>query len=113
MPAIREVENAAVLQKPSDDTADTNVIADPTNSRSQRACSTDDEIYLHSRLRRAVQRRNEVLIEKRIHFRNDARRATKPRVIALAGDQIKAVLRNVYRRNHQRCVTGVLRIGGE
>ena len=90
-----------------------NVIADPTNPRPQRAYSTDNEVYLHSRLRRAVQCRNDVLIEKRIHFRNDASRVPQPRVIALAGDQIKAVLRNVYRRNHQRCVAGVLRIGGE
>src|SRR5213078_4277340 len=83
--AIREIKNAAVLQKSSDDTADPNVIADTTNPRSQRACSTDNEVYLHSRLRCAIQCRDDVLIEQRVHLRNDVGRAPQPRVIALAG----------------------------
>src|SRR5437773_12343959 len=97
MTPVREIENATVFEKPAYNAAYTNVVADSANSRSKRTNSAYDEVNFNSRLRCPIEGRNDVFIEQRVHLGNDARRPSEPRVIALARNQIEAVLGNVHR----------------
>src|SRR4029079_3507948 len=73
-PAIEKIIDAAVLQEAAHDTAHTNAAAYPTNTGAQSTNSTDDQIDLYSSLRSTIQRCDDVLVEQRVHFGNDARR---------------------------------------
>src|SRR5206468_1385555 len=99
--------NTAVLQEPAHNAADANPVADAPNSGPQSTNPSHDEINLHSGLGCTIESRDDVLIEERVHFCDDVCRPAEPSVIALTRNQIKTVLRNIYRRNHQRRVAGV------
>ena len=89
------------------------MIADAAHSGPQSAYPTHDEIDLNPGLRSTVEFANDVEVEQRIHFGDDAGGTPVPRVIGLARDQVDAALRQIDGRHQQRIVVRSLRIGSQ
>src|SRR5262249_869271 len=70
--AVLEIENAAVLQKPVDDTGDANVLTDPRQPRPQCADAAAEDVDLHARLAGAIQRLHHRRFEQTIDLGHDA-----------------------------------------
>ena len=99
---VREVEDAPVLEVAIDDRAHLDVVAHAGHLRAQAADAADDERDRHARLRRAVERLDDVLVDERVHLRDDARRPPLPRVLGLARDEPEHRLVQAERRDDER-----------
>ena len=60
---VRKVKDAAVLEETADDASHVNAFADSANSGPKSTHTSYQEIDLHSRLRRAIEGGDNVLIE--------------------------------------------------
>ena len=69
--AIAKYENPAVLEESADDAAHAYPAADAAQSRPKRAGSSHDQFNVDAGLRRAIKRLDDVLVQQRIHFRDD------------------------------------------
>src|SRR5712671_2291169 len=65
---VSEIENARVLEKTADDADHSDSITDARNSRPQAADPTDDQVDVHSGLRRIIEMLYDLRIDERIHF---------------------------------------------
>jgi hypothetical protein len=99
---VAEDEDAAVFEKPSDDTAHADPAAEPANAGAQRARAAHDEFDLHARLRRAIERLNNFFVEERIKLRKDERRAP---------DRARAVSRSIKARKFLPRFSGATKSG--
>ena len=104
---IGEIENAAVFEEAAHNAPHSYVIAHPANSGAKRADAADQQINLHSGLRCAVERLNDVLIEQRIHLGNDASIPPVASVLRLPVNERNNFLRQIEWRHQKRLVTGV------
>src|SRR5262249_56393386 len=75
--AIFKIEDAAMFEESTDDAAHHDIIADPGNSRAQRAHSTNIQIDLYACLRSAIQRLDHVFVEQGVHLGDNARRPSR------------------------------------
>src|SRR4029077_442886 len=64
--AVLEVKDTAVLKEPPHDTAHANAVADAANSRPQRANAAHEQIDVHSGLRSAVERLDNICVNQRV-----------------------------------------------
>src|ERR1700687_2360358 len=64
---VPEIEDARVLEEASDDAHHFDAIADSRYSRPEAADAADDEIDVHSTLRRVVEVLDEIRIDEGIH----------------------------------------------
>ena len=102
-----------MLEKASHDAAHPDAIAHPAHARPQRAAAAHDEIDFNPRLRGAVERLDNALIEQAVHLGNDASGLALARMLGLAGNQVKRALGKIERRDQQRAVIRPLGIGGQ
>ena len=93
-----KVKDSRVLQKVSDNGAYGNRFAHARNTRLQTADSPDDQINLHTRRGRTVQRRNNISVAKRIHLRDNARFLPFSGVLFLHGNQVQEPVAHPKRR---------------
>ena len=70
---VGEIEDARMLQKAADDADDSDAIADPWYSRSKAADAAHDQVDVDSSLRGIVEMLDDVRIDQRIHFGDNAR----------------------------------------
>src|SRR6266478_9507041 len=111
--AVLEVIDAAVLEEPAHDTAYADAIADAANPRPQRADAAHQQINIHSRLRCAVKRLDNIRVNQGVDLYNHARRTPLARMFGLALNQAHALFRQIQRRYQQRLVAWVLSIGSQ
>src|SRR5437660_6634955 len=71
--AVLEVKDSAVLKEPPHDAAHADAVAGATNSRPQRAYATHEQIDVHSCLRSAVERLDNIVVDEGVDFDDDAR----------------------------------------
>ncbi len=102
-----------MFEKAADDAAHPNAIAHPAHAGTQSAHAADDQVNLHSGLRSAIQRHDDVLVQQGIHLGDDAGRAAVTRVLGFARDQPQAAFRQVERCNQQGFVVGMFGVGGQ
>src|SRR6202040_1924219 len=74
--AVLEVKDSAVLKKSAHDTAHADAVADATNPRPQRAYAAHEQIDVHSCLRSAVERLDNIFVDQGVDLDDDARRTT-------------------------------------
>ena len=70
VPAVLEIVQAAVFEKPPDNARDRDVLADARNSGPQAAQPADDQIDPHSRARRLVKKLDHRPVFERVHLEN-------------------------------------------
>ena len=85
----------------------------PASAGTQAADAAHDQIDLHARLRRRVERGDHLRIDERVHLRDDARRPARARVLGLALDQLEEALAHVAGRDDQLPVVPLPRKAGE
>ena len=86
--AVLEVPDAMVLEEAAEDRAHADVLGKAGHARPQRAGAAHDEVDLHTRLRRRLQRANHALLDQRVHLRLDVRAPAFLRVLRLAADHL-------------------------
>src|SRR4030088_299719 len=72
--AVLEIKDSAVFEKTAHDTAHADAFADATNPRPQRADAAHEQIDVHSCLRSAVERLDNVVVDQGVDLDNHARR---------------------------------------
>src|SRR5580698_5292691 len=102
--AITESENAAVLEKATDDAAHTNAATEAAHAGTQRARSANDQFNIHAVLRGFAERFDDLLVEQRIHFREDERFFAGACVGGFAFDQRFAGTTKIEGRDEKRLV---------
>ncbi len=107
LPAIFEIIDPAVLEKPADDADDANVIAQARNLRSQTTNPAHDQVDCHFSARRFVKFFDDLLIDQRIEFGDDAGRLACAGIVPLALDLSDQALFHVEWRDHQLFQTGI------
>src|SRR5712664_1463052 len=111
--AVLEIKDSAVLEEPPHDTAHADAVADATNSRSQRAYASYEQIDVHTCLRSAVKSLDNIVVDKGVDFDNHARRTPLAGMLSFPLDQAHALLGQIQRRNQQRPVARVLGVGSQ
>src|SRR6266853_3919517 len=76
--AVEEVEDARVLEEPSDDRAHAYVLGQPRDSGPQRAYAAHDQVDFHPGLRRPVKRLDHPGFDQGVHFCDDVRALPSP-----------------------------------
>src|ERR1700716_3634509 len=90
--AVLEIKDSAVLEEPAHDTADADAIADTTNPRPQRANAAHEQINVHSCLRSAVERLDNIFVDQGVDFDDDARRTPLAGMLCFPLNQAHALL---------------------
>ena len=72
---VREIIDPAVLEETADDTDDANVFAQARNLGPQTTNAADDQIDLHPGAGSFIELLDDLLIDERIEFHDDARRS--------------------------------------
>jgi hypothetical protein len=80
---ILKIKNSAVFQEATDNTNDTDILAQAGHFRPQTTDAADDQIDGHIRARSFVQFLDDLLIDERIQFRDNASRFACPSVVTL------------------------------
>ena len=119
-----------VLEEAAEDRAHADVLREARHARPQRAGAAHDQVDLHAGLRRRVQRADHVLLDQRVHLRDDARRlafarvrasrrissSTRPCIVNGASSRCfsrAAFARLVMCRNTSLTSAQIVRVGGE
>src|SRR5271165_3757065 len=87
--AIREMENARMLQEPADDRPDADVFRLPGHTWTKTTKTADDQINRHAGGRGPAQGFDNIRVFQLIHFGDDAGRAACALVFGLALDQLE------------------------
>src|SRR5215831_11713693 len=98
---IFEIKDAAMLEKPANDTDNTNVFAQIWNLRTQATDPAHNQIDGHFSAGCFIEFLDDLLIDERIHLRNDASRSACARIVALPLDELDEPAVQVERRDHQ------------
>ena len=102
-----------MFEETPDNAHHANAIAHPAEPRQQAANSPDDQVHFDPRLRRAVQRRNDLRIDQRIHLRNNAPTTPGGRVRRFAVDELQRAPAQRGRCHHQPAIELLPRHAGE
>ena len=100
--AVGELEHAPVLEVAVDQRAHLDGLGDLGDPRPQAADAADEQRDLHARLRRAVERLDDVLVDERVHLGDDLRGPPLPRVLGFARDEPEHRLVQPERRDDER-----------
>src|SRR5271155_2403583 len=111
--AIFKIIDAAVLEITADDATHADAGADAAKPRNQGALPADDEVDFHAGLRGAIEGLNDAFIDERVHFDDDASRASAAGVASLAIDEGDTAFEHVARGDQQRLVVILFGVGGE
>ena len=76
LPPVLEIEDAAVLEKSSDDAEDPDRLADSRQSRPEAADSPDDEVDHHAGRRRRIKLLDHPRVCQRVHFEEEPCRSS-------------------------------------
>src|SRR5690242_7233175 len=98
-----------MLEESSDDAHHANVVAHTRNTGTQTANSANYEIDLHARLRRLVQRLDDLCIDDGIHLCDDARALSLDSVTSFAVEQREETPPHVRRRDDQLSIQPLAR----
>ena len=98
---ILKIKNSAVFQKATDNANDTDILAQAGHFRPQATDAADDQIDGHIRARSFIQFLDDLLIDERVQFRNDASRFACSGVVTLALNQSDETAVHIKRRDHQ------------
>jgi len=99
LPAILKIKDPAVLEKTPNNADDADVFAEIWNFRTQATDSAHDQINGHICARRLIELLDDLLIDERIHLRNDPGRLACECVIALSLDQFREPAMHIERRD--------------
>ena len=100
--SVREVEDAGVLQKPTDDGTHANVLRSPGNARAKATEPPHDQIDRHTGAGGFAERLNDLRVFELVHFGHDTRRLSRAPVIHLACNQLQQPQTHGRRRHQQR-----------
>ncbi len=90
-----------MLEETVDNADHTDPLGDARQAGPQAARAPNDEVDVHARLGRAIQRVDDRDFHQRIHLDDDPRRLTGLRVLALAVDELDHALAQLDRRHDQ------------
>src|ERR1044071_270135 len=86
---VEEVEDARVLEEPSDDRAHAYVLRQPRDSGTQRTYAAHDQVDFRAGLRSPVERLDPLGLDRGFHFRNDVPGLAGTRVPASPGTSLR------------------------
>src|SRR4029077_17253842 len=101
------MKNTAVLEKAADDADDANIIAQAGDFWPQATDAADDQIDADIGAGSFVQFFDDLLINKGVQLRNNARRFARAGIVALAFDQLDKPAMHIEWRDHQFFQTGI------
>ena len=104
---VREIVNAAVLEKASHDADHANVFAEPWNLRAQTTDAANDQVDLHASAGSFVKLLDDLVVHERIQLHDHAAVPAGERVIAFALDQFDHAPLQVEGRDHEFFCTGI------
>ena len=113
-----------MLQEATDDALDHDVLAHTRQAAPQAADAAHDQVDFHAGRRCAVERKDRIGIDQRVHLRDDASWAALARMLRLAINQFHEAAAHVRRRHQQlavqllatesrQCVEQVAHIGAD
>ena len=102
-----------MLEETADNAEDADVFAQARDFRPQTADAAHDQVDRDLRARSFVKFLDDLLIDQRVQFRDDAGRFSGERVIALALDQTDQARLHVERRDHQFFQPGITGQAGQ
>src|SRR5690606_18244309 len=98
---VLEPEHAGVLEVAAEDRTHPDRLAEPGHPRTDGADAADDEVNRHSRLARAVERVDDLLVDDRVQLDADATGLARGRVVALGVDALDEPLAQVQWRDEE------------
>jgi hypothetical protein len=110
---VEKVVHARVLQEAIDDGDDLDAVADAGHTRPQRANAPDVQADANPGLRCCVQRANDVLVDERVHLRDDFGRLPRFGASAFAIDQFPESRTQVGWREDEFLEPGRIGISGQ
>ncbi len=113
LPAVSELEDAAMLEKAVHKGDDPDVLAHPLHSGTQNTGSAHVEVNSHAGVRGVVQRVDDRLVHEGVHFRADLTRILRGRFLDLAADQAQESRAHAERRHRDHPPRQRLRVAGD
>ena len=113
LPAIFEIEDAAVFEKTADDAEDADTAADTAQAGDKSALAANDEINFDAGLRGTIEGLNHGRIEKRVEFRDDASGVAAAGVARFTVNEGDTGFGEIGRRDKERLVMRLLGVSGE
>src|SRR3954468_9087405 len=102
-----------MLEEAADDADDANAVAHVLNPWAQAANTANDQVDLHPRLGRAIQRVDNLSVDERVHLADDARRSALAGVIRFSLDQLDEPRSHVQGRDHELPIQLLARVTRE
>src|SRR5205085_8006063 len=105
--------DAAVFEEAADDRLHPDALGKTRHTRAQAANTANDEINLHARTRRVIERVDDAWVDQRVYFHPDRGRPAGFGVRGLVSDVIEDALLQIDRRDREPFQLGRLGITGD